>query len=252
MEQNLWDQAAAQYDEEIFDTFAHDRNNVLRKTLESVVGAEDTFCDFGCGVGRTVPFIAEIAKEVVAVDYSAASLAIAEKNNFHRNNVQILQQDLAELNPPFCCADVGLLMQVLIMPDPRTREGILNTVSRNLRSGGHLVTVVPSLEVALLTYHRLGQWYRRDGRSFAEAAREMRCSADRDIVSIAEGVVKISDTPTKHFLGEEVLMTFCDAGFEALQLEKIEYSWKEDFEEPPAWMQDPYPWDWLLVARKAA
>ena len=74
MEQKLWDQAAPQYDEEIFDTFAHDRGNVLRRVLERVVDAEDTFCDFGCGVGRTVPFVAERAREVVAVDFSAASL----------------------------------------------------------------------------------------------------------------------------------------------------------------------------------
>ena len=252
MEQKLWDQAAPQYDEEIFDTFAHDRGNVLRRVLERVVDAEDTFCDFGCGVGRTVPFVAKRAREVVAVDFSAASLEIAEKNNHHRDNVRILQQDLVETNPPFCCADVGLLMQVLIMPDPKKREGILKTVSRNLRSGAHLVAVVPSLEVALLTYQRIGQWYRRDGSSFAEASRQMRSSAEQDIVSLVEGVVKISDTPTKHFLREEVVMTFGDAGFEVLQLEKIEYSWEEDFEEPPSWMQDPYPWDWLVVARKAA
>ena len=138
------------------------------------------------------------------------------------------------------------------MPDPKKREGILKTVYRNLRSGAHLVAVVPSLEVALLTYQRIGQWYRRDGSSFAEAARQMRSSAEQDIVSLVEGVVKISDTPTKHFLREEVVMTFSDAGFEVQQLEKIEYSWEEDFEEPPSWMQDPYPWDWLVVARKAA
>ena len=179
-------------------------------------------------------------------------MEIAEKNNHHRDNVRIFQQDLVDANPPFCCADVGLLMQVLIMPDPKKREGILKTVYRNLRSGAHLVAVVPSLEVALLTYQRIGQWYRRDGSSFAEAARQMRSSAEQDIVSLVEGVVKISDTPTKHFLREEVVMTFSDAGFEVQQLEKIEYSWEEDFEEPPSWMQDPYPWDWLVVARKAA
>ena len=85
MEQKLWDQAAPQYDEEIFDTFAHDRENVLQSALETVVDGAGTFCDFGCGVGRTVPFIAERAREVVAVDFSAASLEIVKKNNMHRN-----------------------------------------------------------------------------------------------------------------------------------------------------------------------
>ena len=165
--------------------------------------------------------------------------------------MRILQQDLAESKPPFCRADVGLLMQVLIMPDPQLREGILSTVHKNLRPGAHLVAVVPSLEVTLLTYQRIGQWFRRDGSSFSEAAKEMRDSAQHEVVSLVEGIVKISDTPTKHFLREEVLMTFGDARFEIVQLDKIEYSWEADFEEPPTWMQDPYPWDWLVVARKS-
>ena len=251
MEQKVWDQAAPQYDEEIFDTFANDRDKVLQRTLEKVVQPHATCCDFGCGVGRTVPFLAERAREVVAVDFSAASLEIAKQNNKDRDNVRILQQDLAESKPPFCRADVGLLMQVLIMPDPQLREGILSTVHKNLRPGAHLVAVVPSLEVTLLTYQRIGQWFRRDGSSFSEAAKEMRDSAQHEVVSLAEGIVKISDTPTKHFLREEVLMTFGDARFEIVQLDKIEYSWEADFEEPPTWMQDPYPWDWLVVARKS-
>ena len=251
MDQKVWDQAAPQYDEEIFDTFANDRRKVLRKALEGVVRSHHTVCDFGCGVGRTIPFLAQRAKQVVAADFSAASLKIAEQNFGDRENVQLLQQDLALTQPPFCCADVGLLMQVLIMPDAHLREGILTTVHKNIRQGAHLVAVVPALEVALLTYQRIGQWYRRDGSSSTEAVEQMRYSAQQEIVSLVEGIVKISDTPTKHFLREEVLMTFRDADFEVVKLEKIEYSWEADFEEPPTWMQDPYPWDWLVVARKS-
>ena len=251
MEQKVWDQVAPQYDEEIFDTFANDRREVLRKAHEGLVQSHHTVCDFGCGVGRTIPFLAQRAKQVVATDFSAASLEIAEENLGDRDNVRLLEQDLALTNPPFCCADVGLLMQVLIMPDSHLREGILTTVHKNLRQGAHLVAVVPSLEVALLTYQRIGQWYRRDGSSPTEAVAQMRSSARQEMVSLVEGIVKISDTPTKHFLREEVLMTFREAGFEVLKLEKIEYSWDADFEEPPAWMQDPYPWDWLVLARKS-
>ena len=141
-------------------------------------------------------------------------------------------------------------MQVLIMPDARLREGILSTVHRNLRKGASLVAVVPSLEVTLLTYQRIGQWYRRDGSSTTEAVEYMRDSAREEIVSLVEGIVKISDTPTKHYLKEEVLMLFHESGFRVSALEKIEYAWDADFEDAPKWMQDPYPWDWLIVARK--
>ena len=45
-------------------------------------------------------------------------------------------------------------------------------------------------------------------------------------------------------------MLFHESGFRVSALEKIEYAWDADFEDAPKWMQDPYPWDWLIVARK--
>ena len=137
------------------------------------------------------------------------------------------------------------------MPDARVRQGILETVYRNLRKGASLVAVVPSLEVTLLTYQRIGQWYLRDGSSAGAAISHMQDLAREEIVSLVEGIVNISDTPTKHYLREEALMLFRESGFRVLEIEKIEYAWDADFEDAPRWMQDPYPWDWLIVARKA-
>ena len=251
MDQQVWDHAAPQYDQEIFDTFANDRHKVLQKALDRLIDPSHTVCDFGCGVGRTVPFLARRARRVIATDFSPTSLEVAAETLPQLKNVQWLHRDLAEKNRAFCRADVGLLMQVLIMPDARIRQRILETVHRNLRKGASLVAVVPSLEVTLLTYQRIGQWYLRDGSSAREAISHMQDSAREEIVSLVEGIVNISDTPTKHYLREEALMLFRESGFRVLELEKIEYAWDADFEDAPRWMQDPYPWDWLIVARKA-
>jgi hypothetical protein len=78
----------------------------------------------------------------------------------------------------------------------------------------------------------------------------MAAGQKEEVVSLVEGIVKISDTPTKHYLKEEIVLFFRDAGFTVLEVEKVEYSWAEDFEEAPDWMQDPHPWDWMVVARK--
>ena len=250
MSEAVWDRAAEQYDDEIFDTVANDRGSVVHDTLDRLIKPAQVVCDFGCGVGRTLLFLSARAKQVVGVDFSATSLKIASSEARHSNNIRLLKRDLTTTNRRFCEADVGLLMQVLIMPPVDLRRAILATAYRNLRSGAHLVAVVPALEVALLTYHRIGQWQQREGYSRNQAVKEMDSCAREEVISLVEGIVKISDTPTKHYLREEAVMLFRDAGFQVLEVKKVEYSWAADFESAPKWMQDPYPWDWLVVSRK--
>lgn len=250
MNEAVWDRAAERYDDEIFDTIANDRGSVVHNTLDRLIKPTHLVCDFGCGVGRTLRFLAARAKQVVGVDFSAASLEIAASEASHSDNIRLLKRDLATPNRRFCEADVGLLMQVLIMPPVDLHRSILATAHRNLRSGAHLVAVVPALEAALLTYHRIGQWQQREGYSRNQAVEEMDSCAREEVISLVEGIVKISDTPTKHYLREEAVMLFRDAGFQVLEIKKVEYSWTADFEGVPEWMQDPYPWDWLVVACK--
>ncbi len=250
MQEAIWDRSAEHYDEEIFDTFANDRHSVVRSTLERLIQSNHTVCDFGCGVGRTVEFLAQRAKQVYAVDFSATSLEVAARNVPQKENIHFLKRDLAVPGRRFCQADIGLLMQVLIMPAYDSRREILETVSRNLRPGARLVAVVPALEVAILTYLRIGEWRQREGASRKEVVAEMAAGQKEEVVSLVEGIVKISDTPTKHYLKEEIVLFFRDAGFTVLEVEKVEYSWAADFEEAPDWMQDPHPWDWVVVARK--
>lgn len=250
MQEASWDRAASQYDEEIFDTFANDRNRVVTSALDRLIAPQHTVCDFGCGVGRSVPFLAQRAQHVWAVDFSAKSLKVATTAQKQPANVQYLKRDLARKGHKFCSADVGLLMQVLIMPESRTREGILASVARNLRRGGHLIAIVPSLEVVLLTYCRIVEWLVREGDERRDAISDAADCARDEIVSLVDGIVKIGDTPTKHYLKEEATMMFRDAGFTLIDVQKVEYAWNEDFENAPAWMQEPHPWDWMLVARK--
>ena len=77
MNEAVWDRAAERYDDEIFDTIANDRGSVVHNTLDRLIKPTHLVCDFGCGVGRTLRFLAARAKQVVGVDFSAASLEIA-------------------------------------------------------------------------------------------------------------------------------------------------------------------------------
>jgi hypothetical protein len=51
-------------------------------------------------------------------------------------------------------------------------------------------------------------------------------------------------------LEEELIAMFRERGFDITSLEKVRYSWDTEFDQPPRWMKDPYPWDWLLTCKK--
>ncbi len=62
--------------------------------------------------------------------------------------------------------------------------------------------------------------------------------------------MSIAGVPTKHYLCDEIAALLEARGLRPLEFEKIEYPWTSEFADPPRWMQAPYPWDWLCVARK--
>ena len=112
--------------------------------------------------------------------------------------------------------------------------------------------VVPSLESALLTDFRLIECNLRHGLRPGSAVRSgFQSSPKAGRSRVHEGVLRIEQVETKHFLREELLILLCNRGMRTLEIEKIEYPWNTEFTNTPRWMQAPYPWDWLFVARKA-
>ncbi len=68
--------------------------------------------------------------------------------------------------------------------------------------------------------------------------------------SVSDGLINIDDVTTKHYLREEIVVTWEKAGFEILEIKKIEYGWDTEFDDVPSWMKAPFPWDWMVLARK--
>jgi hypothetical protein len=56
--------------------------------------------------------------------------------------------------------------------------------------------------------------------------------------------------PTKHYLREELILLLEQEGFNIKSIQKVEYDWKTEFVKPPRWLKEPYPWDWMCVAKK--
>ena len=75
----------------------------------------------------------------------------------------------------------------------------------------------------------------------------------RDAVAdnnMRQGIIAIDGVATKHYLKEELEAILASHKMDVLDAVKIEYDWSSELEHPPAWMQAPYPWDWLVVARR--
>ena len=67
---------------------------------------------------------------------------------------------------------------------------------------------------------------------------------------LLQSLVRIEGVATKHYLGEEATVFLENEGFRFVSIDKVEYSWDTEFDEPPQWMGRPGPWDWLLVAKR--
>lgn len=107
-----------------------------------------------------------------------------------------------------------------------------------------MVLVVPSLESALYSEFILDQWDEKDktaGKNVAKTAKDG---------NPFEGTMHLDGTPTKHYLKEELHFMLQNSGFEIVETKKVKYTWKTEFANPPSWLKSPYPWDWLVVARK--
>lgn len=253
MDRLYWDRLAPAYDQAVLSSIDADLSGIIARRLDELAGRKKTALDLGCGVGKYLGPLADRFGQVVAVDHSDELLKIARRDYGHRSNVDIRMLDAVRGCPPAVVrADVVVCANVLIMADEALREAILNTARKSMAPNGRLVLVVPSLESALLAHRRLVEWYRRDGSADAEtdAAADGFPPSKRGCREILRGIMRIDEVPTKHYLAEELGLLLQGSRLAIEHLDKVPYSWGSEFGDAPRWMREPYPWDWLVVAKR--
>jgi 2-polyprenyl-3-methyl-5-hydroxy-6-metoxy-1,4-benzoquinol methylase len=250
MSAQSWDSVASSFEDEIFNTLTDDRNNIIRGHIDRFSAADSTVCDFGCGVGRYLPLLSQKFKAVCAVDISKKCLEVAQQKYASLDNVTYWKLDLSTNHSKLDKFDFAISINALLEPSLRKRRSALETISQHLKSHGHLLIVVPSLESALFSTSRLFDWRERTRNGRMNGFGIKLGARDARSLDVARGVLNLDGWLEKHFLKEELLVALKEVGFEVDQFEKVEYSWSAMFDKPPRWMKEPYPWDWLATCRK--
>ena len=236
-----WNSIGKDYQDEIFDVFAGDRLQLLPRLIRKYANPDHTAIDLGCGVGRALEYLSPSFKSVLAVDISDNLLAIAKKTSF--NNITFKQHDLTK--PLSVKADFGFCVNVVMLPEPAQNKLMLKNIRKAIKPGGHVVMVLPSLESFIFSGWRLIDWCKKEGSNPEPSDLAGFKGTKTDLI---EGVVRIDNVKTKHYLEPELEVLFQEAGFSELRIHKVEYDWSSEFESPPKWMKAPFPWDWCVSA----
>ncbi len=249
MQANYWDKLADSFEKDVFQPVANDTNGVILATLATVASPKCSVADIGCGTGSLLPVLASQFKTVLATDLSNKCLGIARKRYKTLNGLVFLQHDLTEPLSEPRKVDVGVCLNVAIMPNYHARMSLLKNVTALIKPKGHLLLLVPSMESVLLTIHQLVRWNLLESRNYKQAAASASSELGFTACSIRDGVVDKGGTPTKHYLREELEILMRGLKLQVCSIDKVEYPWKSEFDRPPADMKAPYPWDWLVLSR---
>lgn len=244
-----WNKVADNYDKEIFNVFKNDKKNKLKKYIRKYANRENTAIDFGCGVGKALPLLAPLFKEIIGVDVSKKCIAIAKSAPF--KNVSFKEADLAGKKINLPSVDFAFCCNVAMSDDVKRNYRIIKNVLSTLNKGGVALFVLPSLESASLASWRLVSWYDKEGTDLGDIPRNdlshLNVNHQKQIL---EGIVMIDKVPTKHYLISELYSLFNTGDFVLQKLDRLEYGWDTEFDSPPEWMQAPYPWDWVIEIKK--
>ena len=247
MNRSYWEKMAATYGEEIFDVLHNDKKALIRSVINKYSGKNKTAIDIGCAIGKWLPVLAPAFKKVVAVDISAKNLAIAKQLYPQYTNVEYLRADMSGRKTKLPACDLGICINAILTPIQKDRDIFFASLPSSIKKNGHIIITVPSLESWLLS-SVIQQQFKID-RTLFPAEKKPR-EALRKWNNIRKGNADIDEVPHKHYLKEELQLLLANEGFIAEDFQKIEYNWDTEFLNPPKWLKDPKPWDWMVVARK--
>ncbi len=250
MEKAFWEDLSDNYEAEVFSVCHNDKNKTISKHLGKYVKKKSIIADYGCGIGHFIPMLQKRAQKLYAYDISQQNIKRSRSRFSDFDHVQFKVCDLSKVRS-LPKVDYAFSVNMLIMPSLTVQNKILDKTCRSIKKGGYYILVVPSLESSLYSNVRLREWNLDLGLSPRSA---VRSGFPKNTVNAerirCEGVLSRTGAATKFYLKEELQVLLEKRSMDIKAIEKVEYDWHSEFDMAPSWMKEPYPWDWLVVARK--
>ncbi len=246
MDRNYWERIAQNYNEEIFDVFRNDKAGIIRSAVQEYSSLSKTVMDIGCAVGKWIPFLAVNFKKVIATDISAKNIELAKKNCNVFSNVEYVRADMSDTKLKISPCDVAICINAILTGSLAKRIIFFKSLAKCVKKGGTLILVVPSLESSLYTSIIKHRWKIDLTNNKKYTLKEYK----QTIQNFSQGNIEIDQVPTKHYLDEELTLLLSKEKFNVIETRKVEYSWKTEFLHPPKWLKEPYPWDWMCIAKR--
>lgn len=246
MDRSYWEKIAPGYNTEIFDVLQNDRKKLIIKAIKAHAAKNKTIIDLGCAIGKWLPVISPLFKKVYAVDISSENLKIAKQLHPSLQNIIYRRCDLSSSSARLESCDVAICINAILTDSLNKRTRFFSNLQKAVKKNGVLIMVLPSLESYLLSSVIRQRWDPdNNASSFINDTEK-----NRQFQNLLGGNAEIDDVPTKHYLKEELELLLNLDGFSLQQTKKIKYGWKTEFFNPPAWLTEPSPWDWLVIAKK--
>lgn len=250
MNRAYWDALADRFDEEVLSIADLDVNGTLRSAIRRASRGHASVGDFGCGAGALLPALSERFASVLAIDFAPALLEVAQTRHHDLPGIRFVRYNLSGRKHFDQPVDVALCVNVLIHPRSDIRDRILRNILPAIQAGGTLLVVVPAFESLLHTYRTLVRSNVQFGVRRSTAVRDATELYKSEVTSVVDGIVTLGNAPTKTYMYDEARHLLMDAGLEIDRVDRVEYPWVEMIDDAPADLGSPYPWDWLLTARK--
>ncbi len=244
-----WNNVAGNYEDEIFSVFKNDKNKKIEFYLKKNGNKNSIAIDFGCGIGYALPLLTPYFKKVIALDVSQECINKAQLVSYE--NVVFKQADLASKNIERLKGDFAFCCNVAISGNNIRNYRILNNVLSSLKVDGVAVFVLPSLESSSLSSQKMIEWYRKENTKLNQIpAEDLTHLNTLESKNAMQGILNINNVQTKHYSFTELFAFFNSGNYRLENIDRVEYDWSTEFDSPPTWMGEPYPFDWLVEVKR--
>ena len=169
------------------------------------------------------------AARAIGLDYDPERFGFGER--LRTEGVEILKCDLENGSLPLADESADLILFTEVIEHlPTNAQKVLAECRRVLNAGGQLVLTTPNANNLANRVRRL-------------LGRQTDITAD-------DWGARPQQKHQREYTQKEMMAMLKKAGFKIVRIEKIEYAWNTEFDTPPDWMKGPFPWDWMVIAKK--